>query len=295
MRLEWDKTGERLYESGVEKGVLYVANNAGWYGKGVVWNGLTAVNDSPSGGEANPMYADNIKYLNLMSAEESAGTIEAYTYPDEFMECDGSVEPVPGVVVHQQGRKEFAFSYVSGLGNDVDELQYGYKIHLVYAAKASPSEKAYNTVNDTPEANTFSWEYTTTALRIAGYKPTAHIEINSTKVASDKLAALEDILYGTSSSDARMPTIPEVIELIGAAAAKYAVSAYLTNVESDNAATLVSGSYTANLTAKTGYTIENVIVMMGGEDISDTAYSAGTVSISEVTGAITIFATANAN
>lgn len=215
-KLVWDATGERLYETGLDRGVLYIPTAAGAYEGGVAWNGLTAVSESPSGAEANPLYADNIKYLNLMSNEEFGCTIEAYTYPDEFAECNGEKALVPGVTAGQQKRKTFGFSYRTLIGNDVDDTDYGYKIHLVYGALASPSEKSRATVNESPEAITMSWEVTTTPVVIEaeGFKPTAHLEIDSTKVDAEKLAAFEAILYGGTSA-ARMPLPDEVAELIG--------------------------------------------------------------------------------
>lgn len=218
-KLVWDQTGERYYETGTDRGVLYVQGADGNYPKGVAWNGLTAVTESPSGAEASPLYADNIKYLNLMSNEEFGATIEAYTYPDEFAECDGSAEIATGVSIGQQKRKTFGIAYRTILGNDVDGNDHGYKIHLVYGALASPSEKAYATVNESPEAITFSWEVTTTPVSVTGFKPTSHLEINSTKVDAEKLAELEAILYGSESEEARMPLPDEIIELIGDKAA----------------------------------------------------------------------------
>ena len=218
-KLVWDKTGERLYETGVKQGVLYLLGSGGTYTKGVAWNGLTNVTESPSGAEATPLYADDIKYLNLMSTEEFGGTIEAYTYPDEFAECDGSASLVNGVYIGQQARKTFGFCYRTTLGNDVDNNNYGYKLHLVYGALASPSEKAYGTINDSPEAITFSWEFSTTPVNVTGHKPTASITIDSTKVDAEKLAALEKILYGddADSTEARLPLPDEVAQIMTAA------------------------------------------------------------------------------
>lgn len=218
-KLIWDNTGDRLYETGTDRGVLYVRDEAGKYPKGVAWNGLTAVTESPSGAEANPLYADNIKYLNLMSNEEFGGTIEAYTYPDEFGVCDGSAEIATGVTIGQQKRSTFGLCYRTLLGNDVDGTDFGYKIHLVYGALASPSERAYATVNESPEAITFSWEFTTTPVAVTGFKPTAHLEINSTKVPAEKLAELEAMLYGSEDKEASLPTPDEIIALIGTEAA----------------------------------------------------------------------------
>ena len=208
MKIVWDQTGERMYETGVRNGVLYPRNNQGAYPLGVAWNGLTAVTESPSGAEPTPLYADDIKYLTLMSAEEFGCTIEAYTYPDEFMACDGSAPLSGGVYVGQQTRQAFGFSYRTVLGNDVSLNEFGYKLHLIYGAMASPSEKAYATINDSPEAITFSWEITTTPVDVPGMRPTACITIDSAKVDQSKLAILEEILYGKDL----VPEIPEVPE-----------------------------------------------------------------------------------
>lgn len=216
-KLVWDKTGERLYETGVKQGVLYPMDTKGTYPKGVAWNGLTNVTESPSGAEATALYADDIKYLNLMSNEEFGGTIEAYTYPDEFAECDGSAALVAGVYIGQQARKTFGFCYRTTLGNDVDNNAHGYKLHLVYGALASPSEKAYATINDSPEAITFSWEFSTTPVNVTGFKPTASITIDSTKADPEKLAALEAILYGDDETEARLPLPDEVAQVMTAA------------------------------------------------------------------------------
>ena len=212
-KLSWDKSGERFYETGVKNGVLYV-QNAGTYPKGVAWNGLTAVTESPSGAEATPLYADDIKYLELTSEEEFGGTIEAYTYPDEFAECDGSAELATGVKISQQKRKAFGLVYKTTLGNDEDGNDHGYKLHLVYGCKAAPSEKAYATINDSPEAITFSWEFTTTPVAVTGHKPTAHIEIDSTKADPTCLAALEAKLFGTETDDPKLPLPDEVKTLM---------------------------------------------------------------------------------
>lgn len=219
-KLVWDKTGERLYETGVKKGVLYPMDAQGAYPKGVAWNGLTNVTESPSGAEATALYADDIKYLNLMSNEEFGGTIEAYTYPDEFAECDGSASLTTGVYIGQQPRKTFGFSYCTTIGNDVEGNAHGYKLHLVYGALASPSEKAYGTINDSPEAITLSWEFSTTPVNVTGFKPTACLTIDSTKVDAEKLAALEKILYGDDTGEAataRLPLPDEVAQILKAA------------------------------------------------------------------------------
>lgn len=217
-KLVWDNTGERLYETGVKQGVLYV-QEAGAYPKGVVWNGLTAVTESPSGAEATPLYADDIKYLNLMSAEEFGATVEAYTYPDEFAACDGSASLADGVYIGQQDRKTFGLCYRTTVGNDVDGNNHGYKLHLIYGALAAPSEKAYATINDSPEAITFSWEVTTTPVNVTGHKPTACITIDSTKCDAEKLKTLEDALYGTESEEAHLPLPDEVASIMGTEAA----------------------------------------------------------------------------
>lgn len=214
-KIEWDKTGERYYETGTDRGVLYTLDETGKYTVATPWNGLTAVTESPSGAEATPLYADNIKYLNLMSAEDFGGTIEAYTSPDEFAACDGSAEVTPGVRIGQQKRKTFGLSYRTLIGNDVDGNDHGYKIHLVYGALASPTERSYQTVNDSPEAMTLSWEFSTTPVNVKGYKPTAHIEIDSTKVAAEKLTKLEEALYGSETGSAKLLLPDEVVTLIG--------------------------------------------------------------------------------
>lgn len=213
--LTWDVQGERYYETGVSKGVLYPFKE-GKYSKGVAWNGLTAVNESPSGAEPTPLYADNIKYLNLLSNEEFAATVEAYTYPDEFAECDGSAELAVGVSVGQQKRIPFGLSYVTKLGNDTDGQDHGYKIHLIYGALAKPSQKNYATINDNPEAITFSWELSTTPVAVPNMKPTACITIDSKKVTPENLKKIEDKLYGTASEEATLPTPAELAELIAA-------------------------------------------------------------------------------
>ena len=213
--LTWDVQGERYYETGVSKGVLYPFKE-GKYSKGVAWNGLTAVNESPSGAEPTPLYADNIKYLNLLSNEEFAATVEAYTYPDEFAECDGSAELAAGVSVGQQKRIPFGLSYVTKLGNDTDGQDHGYKIHLIYGALAKPTQKNYATINDSPEAITFSWELSTTPVAVPNMKPTACITIDSTKVTPENLKKIEDKLYGKDSEEATLPTPAELAALITA-------------------------------------------------------------------------------
>ena len=216
-KIVWDKTGERFYETGVKNGVLYVAE-AGAYNKGVAWNGLTAVTESPSGAESTALYADDIKYLNLISAEEFGGTIEAYTYPDEFKACNGEADLVSGVVIGQQTRVPFGLCYRTTLGNDTVGNDYGYKLHLVYGATASVSEKAYASINDSPEAITFSWEFTTTPVAVKDHKPTAIVTIDSVKAGADAMAALEAVLYGSESEEARLPLPDEIVTIMAAAA-----------------------------------------------------------------------------
>lgn len=215
-KIVWDQTGERLYETGVKNGVLYVMEG-GTYGAGVPWNGLTAVTESPSGAEPTPLYADDIKYLNLISNEEFGATIEAYTYPDEFAACDGSAALAEGVMIGQQARKTFGLCYRTTIGNDTDGTDHGYKLHIIYGALASPSEKAYATINDSPEAITFSWEITTTPVNVEGFKPTACITIDSTKADAACLAALEAKLYGSESEEPSLP-LPDAVKTLMTAA-----------------------------------------------------------------------------
>ena len=216
MKLQWDQIGEKIYETGTKKGVIYPVSSDGSYPKGVAWNGLTAVTESPAGADITDLWADDIKYASIRATETFGATIEAYTYPDEFAICDGTAEPVQGVFIGQQNRKAFGFSYVSTVGNDTEYNDYGYKLHLIYNATASPSEKAYATINDSPEAITFSWELSTTPVNVTGYKPTASITIDSTKVKDkSKLAALENILYGTDTEEPRLPLPDEVFNIIG--------------------------------------------------------------------------------
>lgn len=217
-KLTWDQVGERFYETGVDHSVLYIPNAQGEYESGYSWSGMVGVTESPSGAEANAQYADNIKYLNLVSAEEFGGTIEAFTYPDEFEQCDGTASPVAGVTIGQQNRKTFGLSYRTKIGSDL-ESDHAYKIHLLYGALASPSEKAYKTVNDSPEAITFSWEFKTTPVDVGTvggvtYKPTASLVIDSSKTDATVLATIEDILYGTEGVDARLPLPAEIFGLL---------------------------------------------------------------------------------
>lgn len=211
--LTWDDVGDKVYETGVDHGVLYIPDDAGVYNTGVAWNGLTTVTESPSGGDSNPQYADNIKYLNLLSAEEFGGTIEAFTFPEEFAQCDGTALPAPGVAVGQQSRHVFGLSYRTKVGNDVDGVDHGYKLHLIYGALASPSEKAYATINDSPAAINFSWAITTTPVPVTDYKPTSLIVVDSTTVDPAELASLEALLYGAGTTEAALPLPDAVIAL----------------------------------------------------------------------------------
>ena len=213
-RLTWDNTGERLFETGVKNGVLYPIQAEGKYTKGVAWNGLISVTESPSGAEATALYADDIKYVNLLSNEEFGATIEAYTYPDEFAECDGSGTLAEGVLLGQQKRKVFGLCYRTTIGNDVDGNDHGYKLHLVYGCLAAPSEKAYSTINDNPDAITFSWEVTTTPVNVTGFKPTSQITIDSTKVAKEKMTAIEALLYGSENKEPSLPMPDELAAVL---------------------------------------------------------------------------------
>lgn len=213
--LKWDEVGEKVYETGTKRGVIYIPNDQGVYDKGYAWNGLTAVTESPSGAESTKLWADDQKYADLTSAEEFGATIEAYTYPDEFAKCDGSEELTDGVFIGQQERSPFGFSYTTTVGNDVKGNAYGEKIHLVYGCKATPSDKSYSTINDSPDAITFSWELTTTPVPVKDKKPTACLTIDTTKVKStDNLKKLKDIIYGTAETEARLPMPEEVAAII---------------------------------------------------------------------------------
>ena len=215
--LTWDGTGERKFETGVDRGVLFPMTTGGTYDAGVPWNGLVSVTDSPSGAESNPQYADNIKYLDLRGPEELGGTIEAFTYPDEFGVCDGSFEPTPGLTLNQQGRAKFGFCYRTKKGNDAEGMDAGYLIHIWYGCTANPSEKQYSTVNDSPEALTFSWEVTTDGVATPGRKPVASLTIDSNKLAAAKLKLVTDKLYGTASGMATLPLPSEIITLVSGA------------------------------------------------------------------------------
>lgn len=262
--LVWDQVGERLYETGVDKGVLYIPDETGDYDAGYAWNGLVTVTESPSGAESNPQYADNIKYLNLVSAEEFGATIEAFTYPDEFGQCDGTAAPSPGVLVGQQTRKSFGLAYRTRVGNDLEGVDHGYKIHLIYGALAAPSEKAYGTINDSPEAITFSWEVTTSPVAAPDpLKPTSVIVIDSTEVDSADLATLEDILYGTVGDDPRLPLPAEVISIFGAGVTAVDMGTFA-NQPSYN-----SGTHVITLPSVTG-----VQWKINGEDVAPGAQPA---------------------
>lgn len=213
-KLVWDQSGQKFFETGVSNGVLYVSDGQGGYKKGVAWNGLISVAENPSGAESNPVYADNIKYLNVISAEEFGATIEAYTYPDEFMECDGSAQVVAGVNIGQQARKSFGICYRTRVGNDVAGDNLGYKIHVIYNCQASPSGKTYSTVNESPEAITFSWEVTTTPVPVEGFRPTATVVFDSTKLEAGKMSAVENALYGTVTEESKLPSIEELLALV---------------------------------------------------------------------------------
>ncbi len=213
MKIVWDSVGQHFYETGLKKGVLYLQESDGTYPKGVAWNGLTTINETPSGAEATDLYADDIKYVSLYSAEQFGATIEAYTYPEEFEACDGTQELADGVTIGQQDRSAFGLSYCTTVGSDTDANQY--KIHLIYGAKASPSERSYQTINDSPEATTFSWEITTNPINVDGYQPTSLIVIDSRRVDADALKAIEDALYGTESTEPHLLTPSEVISIVG--------------------------------------------------------------------------------
>lgn len=218
-KLEWDKSGEHFYETGVDHCALYLQSTTGTYPKGVVWNGITSVSESPSGAEATSLYADNIKYLSMTSVEEFGATVEAYTYPAEFAECDGSASPKNGVMIGQQERKSFGLCYRTRIGNDIDNDSHGYKLHLIYGCKATPSEKSYSTVNDSPEAMTMSWTLSTTPVNVTGLKPTASLVIDSTKIKKEDLDAIEAKLYGSETEEASLPLPDEILALITDASA----------------------------------------------------------------------------
>lgn len=244
--LTWDQVGERFYETGVDHGVLYIPDASGDYVDGYAWNGLTAVTESPSGAEASSQYADNIKYLNLISAEEFAATLEAFTYPDEFAQCDGTDISTPGVAIGQQGRKVFGLCYRTRLGNDVDGTDHGYKLHLIYGCQAAPSEKAYATINDSPEAISFSWEITTTPVPVTGLKPTSLLVCDSKTLGATVMADLEEALYGTAGSDARLPLPDEILSIVAGTLTEVDMGTFA------NQPTYNSGTHVVTLPAVTG-------------------------------------------
>jgi hypothetical protein len=254
-KLKWDQVGEKVYETGVSNGVLYIPNTVGVYDEGFPWNGLTAVTESPSGAESSKTYADNRVYANMISVEEFGATVEAYTYPEEFAKCDGTASPTAGVYVGQQTRKPFGLSYQTVIGNDIDGTDFGFKVHLVYNALAKPTEKAYATINDSTEGMTFSWELTTTPVDVPNLKPAALLTIDSTKVDAGDLAALLDILYGTVGTDPRLPTPAEVIALFNGT---------LTEVV-PGIPTYNNSTHTLTIPSTTGvvYTINDVVVAAG--------------------------------
>lgn len=295
-KLEWDKSGERIYETGVSNGVLYLLDNAGAYSQGVVWNGLTNVSESPEGAEATALYADNIKYLNLMSTEEFKATVEAYTYPDEFGACNGELELADGVSIGQQKRKTFGMSYKTKVGNDVDS-DLGYKIHLIYGALAAPSEKAYATINDSPEAITFSWELSTTPVAVTGAKPTASLVIDSTKTTAEKMAAIEAILYGSENSDARLPLPDEVLSIMnGKEVSSIAITtaptktSYTAGETFDATGMVVTATYTDSTTAEvTNYTFSPSGALATTDETVTISYTSGGAT-KTATQAITVIA-----
>lgn len=266
MKIVWDETGKRLYETGVRNGVLYPQSGTGTYPRGVAWNGLIGVTESPSGAEPTPIYADDGKYLTLMSAEEFGATIEAYTYPDEFAMCDGSAELTAGVSIGQQARTPFGLVYRTAIGNDTNGTDHGYKLHLIYGALASPSEKSYQTVNDTPEAITFSWELSTTPVQVPGKKPTASLTIDSTKVDAAKLQALELILFGSEAADARLP-LPEEISTIFSSPAPTPIAISSSTPTEGQASVAVASNIT--LTFNNKIIKENVMLMTQAGAIVD--------------------------
>lgn len=297
-KLIWDAQGEKFFEGGVDHAVLYPGVD-GAYPNGDAWNGITAINESPEGGDAQDFYADNVKYGTLRGAENFGGTIECYTYPDSWKGCDGRKEVAPGVTIAQQNRKTFGLSYRTLIGNDTEGFDLGYVLHLVYNATASPSSKNRSTINESPEAGTLSYEFKTIPVGVsvvANSKATSHLEIDSRFVSEAKMTQIENILYGTAATDPRLPLPDEVIAILSGDDT-YGVVNYLTNVSNSNEAKVAEETYTGTLTAADGYTIANVVVTMGGVDITATAYTSGTgvVSIASVTGDIVIIATANAD
>lgn len=272
--LVWDQVGERLYETGVDHGVLYLPDASGDYKDGVAWNGLTTVTESPSGAAANPQYADNIKYLNLISAEEFGATVEAFTYPDEFAQCDGTAMPEPGVAIGQQSRKIFGLCYRTRVGNDLDGTDHGYKLHLIYGAQAAPSQKAYATINDSPAATAFSWDVTTTPVQVTGYKPAAMLSIDSSKVDETALATLEDTLFGSGGVDARLPLPDEVLGMFSGTVTKVRLTGA-------NAPTYDSTSHVVTIPSVTGveWKVNGVDATAGAQPALSTGESSNVTAL----------------
>lgn len=270
MKLVWDKVGERFFETGVKQGVLYPVDANGTYPLGVVWNGLTAVTEKPSGAESTPLYADDTKYLNLLSAEEFSASLEAYTYPEEFEVCDGTAQLAKGVTIGQQGRKSFGLVYKTAIGNDISGSDLGYKIHIIYGAQAAPSEKGYKTINDSPEAISFSWELTTTPVAISGKKPTASLVVDSTKVSAENLLALETILFGGTYVDARLP-LPEEVASIFEGATPSALA--LSTMVPVDAATGIAVASNVVLTFNNKILEEGILVTSAGGALITTTKS----------------------
>lgn len=292
-KLKWDVVGTRKYEIGVDRGVLFPMSVSGAYEKGVAWSGLTAVNESPSGAEPTNIYADNIKYLALLSVEEFAATVEALMYPDEFAECDGSAAIAKGVYIGQQTRKHFGFAYRSRIGNDTVGDKYGEKIHIIYNATARPSEKQRSTVNETPDAPSMSWELSTTPLEVSGYQPTAHLWVDSTMISKEAYDAITDALWGTDNTEPKLLTPDEITEIINDNPS-YDVVQTLSHCTSSYTAVTTGATFETTLTADSGYELGTVTVKNGETDVSSTAWDSSTskVTISEVTGTVTITATA---
>lgn len=292
-KLKWDVVGTRKYEIGVDRGVLFPMSSNGSYEKGVAWSGLTAVNESPSGAEPTNIYADNIKYLSLLSVEEFGATLEALMYPDEFAECDGSAAVAKGVYIGQQARKHFGLAYRSRIGNDTVGNKYGEKIHIIYNATAKPSEKQRSTINETPDAPSMSWELSTTPLEVSGYEPTAHIWIDSTMISKEAYEAITEALWGSETKDSKILTPDEIVAIINANPA-YNLTQNLSHVTSTYTDALVGKTFETTLAAEADYELGTVTVTMDGTDISSTAWDteSGKVTIANVTGDIVISATA---
>lgn len=290
-KLVFDAEGQHFYENGVSKGVLFVKKDDGTYDKGVVWNGLTAVNENPTGGEASSIYADNIKYLTLMSAEEFEASVEAYTYPDEFTECDGSKELVTGVYAGQQKRRAFAMCYRTEIGNDVTS-ELGYKLHFVYGALASPSEKNHETINDNPEATSFSWDVTTTPVAVTGAKPTAHIVVDSTKLTAEKLQAIENAIYGTEIADSTLLLPDDIVNIINDTTV-YTITTNVTHGTYTGATSVASsGSAQVQIAADNSYVLPQSITVTGASSTYNP--TTGVVSLTNATANVVITAVCTA-